>query len=95
MEFTVFKNPRIFSSAPATLGTLQFRALGFLNTVDISLGRSIQPAWLREASPHVHTVTSLENGLLYEWAWGSVWGLSRRFDRSARRSTNARTNEGD
>ena len=31
---TVFRNPRALSSALAALGTLQPRALGFLNTVD-------------------------------------------------------------
>ena len=34
MGSTVFRNPRALSSALAVLGTLQPRALGFLNTVD-------------------------------------------------------------
>ena len=34
MGSTVFRNPRALSSALAALGTLQPRALGFLNTVD-------------------------------------------------------------
>ena len=34
MGSTVFRNPRSLSSALAALGTLQPRALGFLNTVD-------------------------------------------------------------
>ena len=34
MGSTVFRNPRALSSALASLGTLQPRALGFLNTVD-------------------------------------------------------------
>ena len=34
MGSMVFRNPRALSSALAALGTLQPRALGFLNTVD-------------------------------------------------------------
>ena len=34
MGSTVFRNPRALSSALTSLGTLQPRALGFLNTVD-------------------------------------------------------------
>jgi len=34
MGSTVFRNPQALSSALAALGTLQSRALGFLNTVD-------------------------------------------------------------
>jgi len=34
MRFTLFRNPQALSSALAMLGSLQPRALGFLNCVD-------------------------------------------------------------